>query len=246
MKPYIGIGIAATLLTITACSSMQPQQSKYDSPSQVEAQLKEINQKIDEVYHRVSVLQFMVDDHQRTLQKMEHPLSGNADPEKNLKSSAGETDQALSTASKPLDTPTAPIRPAEPKPKSIESSAAESYDAAFMLFKQTDYKKAFISFTEFAESNPKHDLADNALYWAGECLYAQKRFTDAVITFKKVIEEYPNGGKVPDAYLKIGYAYLALEDRINARIFLKEVIKNYPFSPASTKEEEKLKALQNN
>ena len=246
MKPYIGIGIAATLLTITACSSMQPRQSENTTPSQVEAQLKTINQKIDEVYHRVSVLQFMVDDHQRTLQKMENQLTGNSDPEKDLMSSTEETVQTPSTASKPTDPPTAPIRPAAPKPKSAKASAAESYDLAFTQFKQGDYEKAFASFTEFAESNSKHDLADNALYWAGECLYSQKRFTDAVITFKKVIEEYPNGSKVPDAYLKIGYAYLALDDRINARIFLKEVIKNYPFSPASTKAEEKLKALQTN
>ena len=91
-------------------------------------------------------------------------------------------------------------------------------------------------FNRVAENYPGHDLADNSLYWAGECLYAQKDYKSAIQAFKKVYNVYPNGSKVPDALLKTGYAYLALNDKVNAQSFFKKIVKQYPFTPAGTKD----------
>jgi len=91
---------------------------------------------------------------------------------------------------------------------------------------------------------PDHELADNALYWEGECRDAVKNFSKAIATFQRVIGEYQDGSKVPDAMLKTGYAYLSVGDRENARIYLKKVVKNYPFSPAGTKAEMMLKKIK--
>ena len=100
-------------------------------------------------------------------------------------------------------------------------------------------------FQSIAENYPGHDLADNALYWTGECFYALKDYKGAIKAFKKVIKNYPDGSKVPDSLLKIGYAYLSLNDPVNARSFLKKVVKQYPFTPAGTKAGEMLKKIKN-
>ena len=87
------------------------------------------------------------------------------------------------------------------------------------------------------------DLADNALYWSGECRYARKEYAEAIGLFKQVLEKYPQGSKVPDALLKIGLAYISTGDKKNARVYLKKTVSQYPFTPAGTKAEKKLKQL---
>ena len=118
------------------------------------------------------------------------------------------------------------------------------YNNALSSYKNADYDKAVSEFNSFADKFPDHELADNALYWAGECYYARKNYSAAIISFKKVVTRYPEGSKIPDAFLKTGYSYLAMDDKENARIFLKKVIKNFPFSPAGSKAEEMLKRIK--
>ena len=107
-----------------------------------------------------------------------------------------------------------------------------------------DYKTAAGMFEEFAREFPKNDLADNALYWSGECRYTQKDYSGALEQFRQVIEAYPSGSKVPDALLKIGFTYLSLGNKESAITYLKRVVSQFPFSTAAAKAEERLKALQ--
>jgi tol-pal system protein YbgF len=112
------------------------------------------------------------------------------------------------------------------------------------VFRSGDYESAASLFEAFAEAFAKDDLADNALYWAGECKYTKKKFTEAIKRFKRVVEEYPSGSKVPDALLKIGFAYISLGDKDSAETYLKQVVTRYPFSSAGAKAEERLKTLR--
>ena len=82
-------------------------------------------------------------------------------------------------------------------------------------------------------STPEHGLADNALYWLGECNYTQGRYNKAITVFKALVQTYPKAEKVPDALLKTGYAYLCEDDVNRASHFLTLVIKKYPFSTRS-------------
>lgn len=126
----------------------------------------------------------------------------------------------------------------------VDDTAHPQYQQAMEIFRSGDYEAAAPLFETFTEEFPEDDLADNALYWAGECKYTKKKFTEAIKRFKRVVEEYPNGSKVPDALLKIGFAYISLGDTDSAETYLKKVVAQYPFSSAGAKAEERLKTIQ--
>ena len=84
-----------------------------------------------------------------------------------------------------------------------------------------------------AREHPRHDYADNALYWKGEAAYDQRNFSGALAAFTAVVERYGGGNKAPDALLKIGLCYHNLGDAANARDVLTELIAAYPGARAS-------------
>ncbi len=87
---------------------------------------------------------------------------------------------------------------------------------------------ASAAFRGFVRQWPRHDLADNAQYWLGECYYAQKQYVDAVAEFRRVSQQYPHGNKVPDALLKLGFSYLALGSAQAGRQSLQTLMQAYP------------------
>ncbi len=155
------------------------------------------------------------------------------------------------TAEDPLQ-PAAATRPpgpprADPAGKATEDAQASPealYGQALAAYQEGKIQRASALFEAYYAQYPRHPLADNALYWTGECHYARKRYLKAIDTFKSVLKDYPEGGKVPDALLKTGYSYLALGDKTTGRRYLQEVIRQYPFSPAGAKAEERLKVIR--
>jgi len=231
MKKRWGIvAMAGALIFFQACTTTKP---KEDADiSKIETRLAEMNQRIDELNHRVSVLQFMIDDHQKSITA--------------LGKTTGDTPQKSDYPIETILSQSAPASGAPARQLTVPTESAEAaYNNALAVYKSKNYKKAASVFQSIAENYPGHDLADNALYWTGECFYAVKDYKGAIGAFKKVIKNYPDGSKVPDSLLKIGYAYLALKDPVNARSFLKKVVKQYPFTPAGTKAGEMLKKIKN-
>jgi tol-pal system protein YbgF len=217
------------LSLLTACSSLQPQ--KESEKTRLERQVAETNEKIEELSHKLSILQFMVDDHQKTLKEIE----------------ATQEAGAISTQ-KSVEVQQPTLQPAVGSEKATAPVSGESadqlYKKALSVYKDRNYGKAAAIFNSIFENYPGHNLADNALYWTGECFYAQKNYKGAIRAFKKVLEKYPGGSKVSDSLLKIGYSYLALGDKTNAQSFLKKVVKQYPFTPAGSKAGEMLKRIK--
>ena len=217
------------LSLLTACSSLQPQ--KESEKTRLERQVAETNEKIEELSHKLSILQFMVDDHQKTLKEIE----------------ATQEAGAISTQ-KSVEVQQPTLQPAVGSEKAAAPVSGENadqlYKKALLVYKDRNYGKAAAIFNSIFENYPGHNLADNALYWTGECFYAQKNYKGAIRAFKKVLEKYPGGSKVSDSLLKIGYSYLALGDKTNAQSFLKKVVKQYPFTPAGSKAGEMLKRIK--
>jgi len=106
------------------------------------------------------------------------------------------------------------------------------------------FNEAGALFKAFVIQHPDNRLANNALYWLGECHYSQKEFSKAIGIFNELVNRYPKGEKVPDALLKTAYAYLKLHNTERAHDYLKLVVKRYPFTPAGEKAEQKLKSFQ--
>ncbi len=123
------------------------------------------------------------------------------------------------------------------------SDPEDLYKRARDFLTRENYLTAAALFTEFIKDHPRDSLADNAVYWLGECHYSLGNYQQAISVFKDLISTYPKSQKVPDALLKTGYAYLGLNDANRANHFLKQVLKKYPFSPAAEKAQEKLRSF---
>ena len=225
-----------------------------------------MEKKIDEIHHRVSVIQFMVDNHERYINDLENAsnseslnegatLSGTGagvpvttDPtDRPSGRDANQVTETSIVSSSLSDEPGREPSMAEPKPQpppSITEPPPILYSKALSKYNNADYKDAALLFESFVARYPSHELADNSLYWEGECMYALKDFSKAITAFQRVVNDYPEGSKVPDAMLKTGYSYLSIGDRENARIHLENVVKNYPFSPSGTKAEMMLKKIK--
>ena len=227
--------IAGIWIFSQACSTLTPKEAS--DASKIERRLAEMNDRIDALSHHLSALQFMVEDHEKTLAGLEKPVSP-GDPKLPAFS------ERTADSARPGGGKTAEAASSDKPPALVPASAEAAYSNAFSVYQAKDYPKAAAMFDAIAENYPGHDLADNALYWSGECRYAQKDYPGAIAAFKKVIGDYPKEAKVPDALLKIGYAYSALGDRVNAQSFLKKVVKEYPFTPAATKAGDMLKKMQ--
>jgi tol-pal system protein YbgF len=251
---------ALCLFTVYACAHRQVAPQHQTDLAPLEKQLAETDKKLETMTQRVAVLQLMVDTQQRTIQDLKGAL-GTATPAVSKPSPAAGTVieeplPAQKTKQQPSALPAAPTVPPPPKPKAVAekpaapgpakpSPKAEAlYKEALSLYRKGDFKAALERFSTFAARYPNENLADNALYWAGECRYSLKDFGKAVHIFRSILKRYPSGNKVPDALLKIGFSYSALGDKQNAKAYLKKLITNYPFHPAAAKAEEKLKQLK--
>jgi len=124
------------------------------------------------------------------------------------------------------------------------SDPAQLYKEARTLLLAKDLENASDLFATFAKKHPDHALADNAVYWVGECHYTSGHYQEAINVFKGLVKSYPKAEKVPDALLKTGYAYISLDDSNRASHYLKLVLKKHPFSPAAEKAQIKLNEFQ--
>lgn len=121
---------------------------------------------------------------------------------------------------------------------------SQLYQKARTLLLEGDLVNAAQLFETFVAQHPSHSLADNAMYWLGECHYSSGQYAKAVTVFKSLVKTYPKAEKVPDAILKTGYAYLSMDDPNRAHHYLKLVLTKYPFSPAAEKAQGKLKSFE--
>ncbi len=245
----IKIILSCSLLFLISCQTMQP--ARNQEISNLANELEEANQKLEEIYHRVSVVQFMVDNHERTITDLEKIIKKTSGAELNHKSAALKKDDIPAVISeepieKTLLTP-------EVKSDTITLTAEESaqykspefiYNQGFSALKSKNYTKAISMFKTIVSKYPENNLADNAIYWTGEIHYTQNDFPEAIRTFKRLIETYPEGGKVADALLKVGYSYYSMTDTENAVKYLKMVVVDYPFSVSGSKAEAMLNKIE--
>ncbi|HEV7518156.1 MAG TPA: tetratricopeptide repeat protein, partial [Thermoanaerobaculia bacterium] len=57
--------------------------------------------------------------------------------------------------------------------ETLPPAAQALYDRGYTLYHQGHFVDAVASFQRFLQSEPKSELADNALYWIGECRYSR-------------------------------------------------------------------------
>lgn len=108
-----------------------------------------------------------------------------------------------------------------------------AYKRAYALYKGGDSAGALTAFEAFLRRWPRHDYADNALYWMGECRFARAEFAAALQTFRRVVSEHPTGNKVPDALLMIGMTLEKLGRPAEGRETLARLVTLFPDTAAA-------------
>lgn len=240
-----------TILCFTGCQTSNP--DNRQAITNLSNELEEANQKIEEIYHRLSVVQFMVDNHERTITDLEKTLKKSGViqgatfkpvTERPVTVRTDKTNSAI-TESNLLEPEATNKTPVPAGAESVMDKSPEYiYNQGFAALKNKNYIRAVSMFKTVVSKYPAHNLADNAIYWTGEIHYTQHDYPEAIRTFKRLIENYPEGGKVPDALLKIGYSYYSMKDKENAVIFLKKVVVDYPFSVPGSKAEAMLSKIE--
>jgi len=124
---------------------------------------------------------------------------------------------------------------------SLSQDPSSVYYAAYSDYIKENFDLAVEGFRQFIRSFPASELADNSLYWIGECYYAKKKYQDAINTFNELLGKYSDGDKVPAAILKKGYALLEMGRQGEGIAILKELISRFPLSEESSLAGQKIK-----
>ncbi len=225
---------------LASCQAFRPNRDR--DIVHIEKRLTETYDEIEALYRSISETMALIARQELIIRELEAALN---------KGKGQITNLPLANKKPPAETKVIEIKktaPADEK-SAVETTEAEKkntarpsnvYKRAMFAYENADYKQSISLFEQFIGDFPSHHLADNALYWKGECYYSRKEYEESIRVFNAARENYPSGNKTPDSLLKIGYAYLSLEDRPKARIFLKKVITEYPNSAPAVKASEKL------
>jgi tol-pal system protein YbgF len=254
-RAFIGLSMAMLLLVgLPACASL----IRPEEDSRIVALQQELNRieklntttrrKVEDIHYRLVALQAKADSLEASLDelagqrlaqsKVTVPTSEARTPEPKLGPPETEVE------SEPVPQKGVPGARSRKACVFTKLSPDRQYEKAYEAYSKHRFDEARALFKKFLQRYPKHDLADNALYWIGETYYDMEDYPNAILAFKEVVTLYAERSKAPDALLKIGYSYLALDDPVNARNYFKRLIKNYPFSEAEAKARAKLKELE--
>jgi tol-pal system protein YbgF len=139
--------------------------------------------------------------------------------------------------------PPAEQKAAPTSPPATTLSPQEVYNAAYADYLKGNFDLAIEGFKVYRTTFPDSPLADNALYWIGECLYSQKKFDPAIEEFNDLIFNYPQSDKIAASYLKKGLAQSELGRKDEAIMTLKLLMGKYPLEEESRIAQEKIKEL---
>jgi tol-pal system protein YbgF len=144
--------------------------------------------------------------------------------------------------SEPKTEPPAPEATAPAAP-TTSLSPQEVYNTAYADYLKGNFDLATDGFKIYRDNFPDSPLADNAVYWIGECLFSQRKFSEAIDEFNNLILEYPQGDKIAAAYLKKGLSLVELKRKDEALVVFKLLLSKYPLEEEARIAQEKIKEL---
>lgn len=117
------------------------------------------------------------------------------------------------------------------------------YEAGLEALRTGNVDGGVAKLQRFAQENPRHPKADNALYFSGLGLMGLEEFAQAAHTFEQVLSTYPAGDAVVDSMLKLAECRLRLNKRKDAKALYVQLISQYPGTAAASQAEARLASL---
>jgi tol-pal system protein YbgF len=132
---------------------------------------------------------------------------------------------------------------AEPK-EQVDSTVLDAqFEQAVAALRTGNVEGGVSRLLLFAQDNPRHPRADNALYFAGLGQMGLKDHAVAAKTFQRLIDNYPAGDAVLDGMLRLAECQLKLDQKEDARALYTRVITQFPGTAAATQAEQRLASL---
>ena len=122
-------------------------------------------------------------------------------------------------------------------------SAKEVYDMALQDYRKGNFQLAIDGFSIYRDHFSESPLADNAVYWIGECYFSQEKYEEAITQFNDLILNYSQGDKIPAAYLKKGISLINQGKKEEALAVLKTMISKFPLEDETAIAQQKIKEL---
>jgi len=233
----------------------------------IKGQLAELQRQVAVLQTQGSSKQEVADLQKTIQQQTEGLLKAEADMRVDLQSLSGQLgqlqgqledtnyrlsqlSQQIASASQDLKvvrSATAPPEPSAgtaPPPNAAVTTDPETlYQTAYSDYLRGAYDLALLGFRQYLDNYPDTDLADNAVYWTGECYYRQQRYADAITEYDRVLARWPRSDKTASAMLKKGYAQVEMGRRTDGIAQLERVIKTFPNSDEANLARQKLQGL---
>ena len=193
------LGCCALALLTSACTVGRPPPEA--SRADLEAQLAAAEERLSELSRQVAQLQSALDRRRESVPQCDPaPAAGRpqGSPAEVRAAEAVENPPKMSAAAGPVGPPRAD--PAGTAAQGAQATPEALYRQALAAYQEGKYPRASALFDAFGAQHPRHPLADNALYWVGECHYARKRYVKAIDAFKSVLQGLPGrrqGGRTP-------------------------------------------------
>lgn len=207
-------------------------QKMADANAQVLKSNADIQLELQQLRDQIESLQANLEATNQRLEVLSNELAASRE---RLSAPAGATDPAAAPLAAGA-TGTAATAPRASEP-------AQLYGAAYEDYLRGNFDLAIQGFTEYTRRYPGTDLADNALYWVGECHYSKRQFKEAIASFTDLLNTYKTSDKAAAALLKKGLAFLELQDRSQAVINLQYVLYEHPGSKEAELARAKLASL---
>lgn len=250
---FLAAGLLVVLTVVsTACSSGPSPEMRS-----LQAQLADLQRQILQLQRQVATQEDVATLQRQLSQQGEATLRANADDQvrfdnlrrsiEQLEAQMQDGNHQLSQLSEQLNSANRELQqiaanvgtgglpsvrpPAAGPPPSSSSPAGQTsedqYSGAYNSYLRGDFAAAIRGFQDYVRDHPDTDLADNALYWLGECHYRQGRYRQAIEQFDELLSRHLRSDKTASALLKKGYAYLALNERSQGILQLQVVIRDY-------------------
>jgi TolA-binding protein len=131
----------------------------------------------------------------------------------------------------------APVEPA------LNPVLEAAFEQAMAALRTGNVEGGVNGLLSFAEKNPGHARADNALYFSGLGQMGLKEHAAAAKTFERLIERYPAGDAVLDGMLRLAECRLRLDQKDDARALYTRILTQFPGTAAATQAEQRLASL---
>jgi tol-pal system protein YbgF len=135
---------------------------------------------------------------------------------------------------------------AEPSAAPLPNSADQEYQAALEALRTGNVSGAIERLKHFADAYPKHNKADDALYYAALGELGRGEVARSALLLELVVQRYPAGDVVQDAMLKLGEVRLRLRQPAEARAAYAQLVQNFPGTAAALQAQARLSTLPRN